>query len=98
MPSKKKPKSDSILNKKLKGRPYYAFLYAKNILKSRLPEDIEMILAGDPESAYLYAKHVLKGKLPDVVHNALIIGSFDNEKKNEYVAKYLQYLKEEKCL
>lgn len=97
MPSKK-PKSDSNLNKKLKGRPYYAFLYARNILKGRLPENIEMILLKDPESAYLYATQVLKGKLPDVIHNALIIGSFDNEKKNEYVAKYLRYLKEEKCL
>lgn len=97
MPSKK-IKADPVLKKKLKGRPYYAFLYARNILKNRLPEDLELIFAQDPESAYLYATHVLKGKLPDVVHNALIIGTFDNEKKSEYVAKYLQYLKDKKCL
>lgn len=91
MTSKRKlNKISSGLDKKLRGRPYYAFLYARNILKSRLPEDMELIFTGDPEAAYLYAKYVLKGKLPDVVHNALVIGSFDNNKKNDYVAKYLK--------
>ena len=75
--------------KRIKKRPYYAFLYARNILQSRLPEKVEMILAGDSQSSYLYAKHVIKGKLPDHLHNALLITSFA-QKSDEWIQKYLE--------
>jgi hypothetical protein len=73
--------------KRMKSRPYYAFLYAKNILKNRLPEKIEQVFAKDPHSAYLYAKHIIKGKLPDFVHTALVIGEHQDK---EFIVKYLK--------
>lgn len=90
---KSKPKSVTIsptVAKRLRKRPYYAFLYAMNILKgSRLPPKLEELFATDPESAYKYAKHIIKGRLPDFVHNALIINSFEKNEMKQYVAKYL---------
>jgi hypothetical protein len=74
---------------RIKARPYYAFLHAKNILKGRLPEDLEDVLGKEPYSAYLYARHVMKGRLPDPVHAALMIGVWDKEQR-EYVTKYLK--------
>lgn len=75
--------------KRLKNRPYYAFLYAKNILKKRLPEKYEMVFVTDPQSAYLYAKHVMKGRLPDPVHNGLLISSFEKNENKGFYSKYL---------
>lgn len=77
------------IESRLRKRPYYAFLYAKNILKDRLPEHLEDVLTGDPQSSYLYAKYVMKGRLPDPLHAALAIGSWEGENK-EYVAKYFK--------
>jgi hypothetical protein len=76
--------------KRMKDRPYYAFVYAKNIIKGRLPEKVEKVFAKDPESAYLYAKHIIKGKLPDFVHNAMIIGSFADGRAKKMVAEYVK--------
>ncbi len=80
--------SRSIVSR-IKGRPYYAFLYAKNILKARLPENLEDVLSTDPQSCYLYAKYVMKDRLPDALHAAVILGSWDKEGK-EYAARYLK--------
>lgn len=80
--------------KRLAKRPYYAFLYAKNILQERLPEKLEMILATDPQSCYLYAKHVMCGKLPDALHNAVLISSFGES--NEWVKRYVEEICEPK--
>jgi hypothetical protein len=80
---------------RIKKRPYYAFLYAKNILKGRLPENLEASLTGDPQSSYLYAKHVLKGPLPDPLYAALMIGTWSKEDR-EYISKYLKEFPEKK--
>lgn len=74
---------------RLKNRPYYAFLYAKNILGGRLPESLEVCFVKDPQSAYLYAKHVLRGRLPDFVHNGLILNSFQNGEDKQFLSMYL---------
>jgi len=74
---------------RLTGRPYYAFLYAKNILGGRLPESLEVFFVKDPESAYLYAKYVMKGRLPDFVHNGLLLESFGEIKSKQCVSMYL---------
>lgn len=90
--SKPKPKSVSIsptVAKRLRKRPYYAFLYATNIIKGRLPPKLEELFATDPESAYKYAKFIIKGRLPDFVHNALIINSFEKNEMKQFVSKYL---------
>lgn len=78
--------------RRIKGRPYYAFLYAKNVLKARLPEDIEFYLKDEPQSAYLYAVHVVCGRLPDPVHNALLMYSMEKKDVGDWVAKYLEFL------
>ena len=92
MKTKKKPVAEvtAEAKKRMKNRPYYAFLYAKNILKSRLPEKLEQVFATDPSSAYLYAKHIVKGKLPDFLHNALVIGSFSDNTDKESLSKYIK--------
>lgn len=74
--------------KRLAKRPYYAFLYARNILQSRLPDKLEMVLANDPQSCYLYAKHVIKGQLPDALHNAILMSSFGES--NEWIKQYVE--------
>lgn len=76
--------------KRMKDRPYYAFLYAKNILKDRLPAKLEEVFSKDPQSAYLYAKHIVKGKLPDFLHAALILGVENNDESKHFVSKYLK--------
>lgn len=85
-------KLDAATTKRLKDRPYYAYLYARNIVKGRLPESIEKVLVNDPRSAYLYAKHVMKGKLPDFVHNGLILSSFENSDDQSFVKLYIEQL------
>jgi hypothetical protein len=76
--------------KRMKDRPYYAFLYAKNILGGRLPEKVEQVFVHDPQSAYLYAKEIVKGKLPDFVHTAFVIGTFPSDESKTFVSKYLK--------
>jgi hypothetical protein len=72
--------------RRLKGRPFYCFLYAKNVLGGRLPEELEWCLADDPHSAYLYAKQV--GMFCEAVHNRLVLGSY-NKEQMEWVRRYL---------
>lgn len=74
---------------RMKKRPYYAYLYAMNILKGRLPPKAEEVFTDDPESAYKYARDILKGRLPIFVHNALIINSFEKNEMKQYVSLYL---------
>jgi hypothetical protein len=74
---------------RIKKRPYYAFLYAKNILKGRLPPDLEDFLSKDAQSCYLYAKYVLKGRLPDSLHAALLIGEWEKSEA-EYIKAYVK--------
>lgn len=73
---------------RMKKRPYYAFLYAKNMLHDRLPEKIEEVFCSDAQCAYLYARYVVKGRLPDFIHTALLLQS--NSESKEYVAQYLK--------
>jgi len=84
----KKIPSDAL--KRMKNRPYYAFLYAKNILKGRLPEKVEEVFVNDPHSAYLYAKNIVKGKLSDCVHTAFVIGDHKDEESKKFIALYLK--------
>lgn len=82
-------KMDAVIKRRLRDRPYYAFLYARNILGCRLPEKLEEVFVKDPRSAYLYAKHVVKGRLPDFIHNGLIISTFEKKEDQNFVSKYL---------
>lgn len=80
---------DAVTAKRIKNRPYYAYLYSRNIVKGRLPSKLERVFARDPKSAYLYAKHVVGGRLPDYIHNALILASFGDKEGQEYLAAYI---------
>lgn len=87
-----KQKLSPAVVRRLEGRPYYAFLYARNVLKGRLPESLEMCFVHDPQSAFLYAKDIMKGRLPDGVHNGLMMYSLENRDAGGYVAEYIKFL------
>lgn len=78
--------------RRLRGRPYYAFLYAKNVVKHRLPPELEEVFIDDAQSAYLYAKYVVKGRLPDFVHNGLLLKSFEEVESKQFLSMYLTEL------
>ena len=78
----------SDLFNKFEKRPYYAYLYALNVLKKRLPKEVEKVFLDDAESASLYAINVIKGKLPNHIHNYLLL----NNEDKEYVVEYLNFL------
>jgi hypothetical protein len=42
--------------------PYYAYIYARDILKGRLPSAVEDLIATDVRLSYEYALNVLKGR------------------------------------
>lgn len=75
--------------RRLKGRPYYAYLYAVNVVRGRLPERLERDLVLDAHSAFLYARDVLGCQLPDFVHNALILSGSDED---GFVSEYLKFV------
>lgn len=96
MKSAKNESLNTKIKNRLLARPYYAFLYARNIVGGRLPEKLEEVFVKDPHSAYLYAKHVMKGRLPEFVHNALVINCFEKTDDRQFVIAYLKdFCKEE---
>lgn len=46
---------------RIRGQPYYGYLYALNVLGGRLPASLEADLVSDPQVAYLYALNVMGG-------------------------------------
>lgn len=76
---------------RMKSRPYYAVLYAINVLKGRLPEKVEEFLRDDPESCLKYAREVIGGRLPDHLHNSMVLGG-----RGEFVDQYLKEFPEGK--
>lgn len=91
---KKKQALTKAAERRMRDRPYYAYLYAANILKGRLPERLEAVFCEDPQSAFLYATNVLDGPLPDSVHNALVMYSLEKRDSGGHVARYLKWLEE----
>jgi hypothetical protein len=89
---KKKQVLTREAEKRIRRRPYYAYLYASNVLRGRLPERLEGVFCDDPHSAFLYAKNVLKGPLPDPVHNALVMYSLEKRDTGGHVVEYLKWL------
>lgn len=84
------------VRKRLAGRPYYAYLYARNVLKGRLPEKLEMCFIHDPQSAFLYARDITGGKLPDPVHNGLMMYALEQKDEGGFVAEYVKLLDQRK--
>lgn len=82
--------------RRLTGRPYYAYLYARNVLGGRLPESLEMCFVDDPQSAHFYARDIMKGRLPDAVHNGLMMYSMERKDEGGFVAEYIKFLGKKK--
>ena len=61
--------------------PRYAFLYAKEVLRGRLPAEMECVFFGDPYHAAKYAFDVIRGfspcRLPESLHNMMVMASFE---------------------
>lgn len=71
----------------------FAFLYAKEVLRGRLPSSMESVFFGDTYHAAKYAFEVIRGfspcHLPEELHTFMVMKSFE-EPDNEHVKTYLQ--------
>jgi hypothetical protein len=72
--------------------PRIAYLYAKNVLYGRLPEDMEDVFMTDVHHACKYAFEVIRGfapvKLPEKLHSYVLLKSFENP-NNEIIKNYI---------
>ena len=73
--------------------PRYAFMYAKDVLRGRLPSEMEHVLFGDSYHAAKYAFEVIRGfapcRLPDELHTFMVMKSFE-EPDNEHIRAYME--------
>jgi hypothetical protein len=71
----------------------FLFLYAKEVLRGRLPSHLEFRLIGDDYHSGKYAFDIIRGfapvRLPDEMHNFMLMKSFE-EPDNEYVRAYIE--------
>lgn len=67
-----------------KNHPKILVKYAKEVLKSRLPEHLELCLVGDPYSCFEYSWGVLDGVLPEILHNYMFGAVMDSK----FIKKY----------
>lgn len=71
----------------------YAFLYAKDVLRGRLPSHLEEALFGDSYHAAKYAFEVIRGfapcRLPESLHNMMVMKSFEDP-DSDHIKKYLR--------
>jgi hypothetical protein len=65
---------------------YYAYFYAKNVIKGRWVE-AENIISTSPPHIYWYAIDVIKGKLPENMHNMMLLHA------DKYSKLYLNFIK-----
>ena len=66
--------------------PYYAYQYARDLIKKRWIE-AENIISTDSWYAYLYAENVIQGKLPENMHNAMLLYA------DHWSKRYFNYIK-----
>lgn len=73
--------------------PRWAFLYAKEVLRGRLPRGLEDVFFKDAYFAAKYAFEVIRGfapvKLPEELHAFMIMKSFE-EPDNEHIRTYME--------
>lgn len=73
--------------------PRYAFLYAKEVLRGRLPLEMESVFFGDAYHAARYAFDVIRGfapcRLPEELHTFMVMKSFE-EPDNEHIRTYME--------
>lgn len=72
--------------------PRYAFLYAKEVLRGRLPSGMESVFFNDPYHAAKYAFDVIRGfapcRLPEELHTFMVMKSFESP-DDENIKTYL---------
>jgi len=84
---KRMPELEDII---IKDR-YYAYRYARNIIKGRWIEAEDIIMTSSWFS-YLYASQVIKGKLPEKMHNMMILHAIKDP--DDYgVKEYFELIK-----
>ena len=73
--------------------PRYAFLYAKDVLRGRLPRHLEDVFFKDAFWAAKYAFEVIRGfasvRLPEELHTFMVMKSFQDP-NNEYIRTYME--------
>jgi len=73
--------------------PRYAFLYAKEVLRGRLPRNLEDVFFKDAYFAARYAFEIIRGfapvKLPEELHAFMIMKSFE-EPDNDHIRTYME--------
>lgn len=73
--------------------PKYAYLYAKEVLRGRLPLEVEDVFFGDALFAAKYAFDVIRGFssviLPEALHAFMVMKSFENP-DDENIRAYIE--------
>lgn len=73
--------------------PRFALRYAVEVLKGRLPSDMEHVFFGDDYYCGRYAFEVIRGfapcRLPDVLHTFMVMKSFEDP-ENDNVRAYIE--------
>ena len=73
--------------------PRYAFLYAKDVLRGRLPRHLEDVFYKDAFWAAKYAFEVIRGfasvRLPEELHTFMVMKSFEDP-NNEHIRTYME--------
>jgi len=71
----------------------FLFLYAKEVLRGRLPSHLELRFIGDDYHSGKYAFEIVRGfapvRLPDEMHNFMVMKSYA-EPNNKYVRAYIE--------
>jgi hypothetical protein len=86
-----------------KNNPNWALYYSMDVLKSRLPRELESVFKKDIKYAYYYATNVIKGNLPEMIENHflkkaknILLETFDkdgyvNPEDKYYLRKYVEF-------
>jgi hypothetical protein len=73
--------------------PRFLFLYAKEVLRGRLPSHLEAGFFGDSYHLGRYAFDIIRGfapvRLPEELHNCMVMKSFE-EPDNDHIRAYME--------
>lgn len=71
----------------------FCFMYAREVLRGRLPSHLEKVFFTDPSYAVKYAFEVIRGyapvKLPEELHSFLVLKSFEQPDNSE-IKSYME--------
>lgn len=74
--------------------PLYSFVYARNILNSRISIEKEVVFLNDYQTMYQYSKQIIKGRFDKEMDKKITLLSFSEKEKERHDYKYLDlYMK-----